>query len=362
MQAPLAFDLPCSWAPLQSLTAAASRDSRTLGPSAILRGAKSPAASFALLRTRSRVARPKTSNRASVTAPGQAPFGSEAGSLEARDTCAESRGSRNLRSPPRAAPKDDAHASISRRASPILGPKPVSWRLLVTFPSTEAELLATRPPFGFHGRSCGGRQGTLESVCDSSDRSLSPRAPGSRELPPNDGSPKWLADARHAAWDIDDSSLEVRPPSASLPGRSLRQFASPTPSALRVSHPLSGLIPPWPRGSVSCHIRPWGFVTAFRAFPTQPAVTPLGARCSLAVPASLGSPRASSSWAFAPAVGYPYCLPLPALAATLARASPKVNLDISRTATPPKRCRSRRAAETASGVIAQRARRHADGS
>jgi hypothetical protein len=34
------------------------------------------------------------------------------------------------------------------------------------------------------------------------------------------------------------------------------RFASPTPSAPRVSHPLSGLIPPTPRGYVSSHFRP----------------------------------------------------------------------------------------------------------
>jgi hypothetical protein len=71
-----------------------------------------------------------------------------------------------------------------------------------------------------------------------------------------------------------------------------RWFASPAPSALRVSHPLSGLIAmisPGPCGSISRHIRPWGLVTAFRAFPARSAVTPLGARCSLAV--SAGSSR-----------------------------------------------------------------------
>jgi len=36
----------------------------------------------------------------------------------------------------------------------------------------------------------------------------------------------------------------------------IRWFASPTPSALRVFHPLSGLIPAHPRGCVSSHFRP----------------------------------------------------------------------------------------------------------
>jgi hypothetical protein len=53
-----------------------------------------------------------------------------------------------------------------------------------------------------------------------------------------------------------DSSHGVRFLSAFEPGRSLCRFASPAPSALRVSHPLSGLIPPGPGGFVSRHIRP----------------------------------------------------------------------------------------------------------
>jgi len=57
----------------------------------------------------------------------------------------------------------------------------------------------------------------------------------------------------------DDISLGVRLLSAFQPGRSLRRFASPTPSALGVSHSLSGLSPPGPRGFVSRHIRPQDF-------------------------------------------------------------------------------------------------------
>jgi hypothetical protein len=48
-------------------------------------------------------------------------------------------------------------------------------------------------------------------------------------------------------------------------------------STLRVSHPLSALLPAWPSGLVSCRWRPWGF--PFRAFPSQGAVPPLGGRC-----------------------------------------------------------------------------------
>jgi hypothetical protein len=60
--------------------------------------------------------------------------------------------------------------------------------------------------------------------------------------------------------EIDGASRGVRPLSAkSAQAVVTRRFASPTPSALRVSHPLSGLIPPGPGGFVSRHIRPQGF-------------------------------------------------------------------------------------------------------
>ena len=53
-----------------------------------------------------------------------------------------------------------------------------------------------------------------------------------------------------------DVSHGVRFLSAYDPRRSLCRFTSPTPSALGVSHSLSGLSPPGPRGFVSRHIRP----------------------------------------------------------------------------------------------------------
>jgi hypothetical protein len=45
---------------------------------------------------------------------------------------------------------------------------------------------------------------------------------------------------------------------------------------------------------------------ASRAFPTQPAVPPLGGRCSLAVSANSSLSRASSGSAFVPALGDPF--------------------------------------------------------
>jgi len=54
-----------------------------------------------------------------------------------------------------------------------------------------------------------------------------------------------------------DASHGVRCLSAeSAPGIVACRFTSPTPSALGVSHPLSGLILPSPRGFVSRHIHP----------------------------------------------------------------------------------------------------------
>jgi hypothetical protein len=96
------------------------------------------------------------------------------------------------------------------------------------------------------------RFGGTELTC----RSGSNRALRSRKLPPTPKPPKRFSGARHAAWEFDDNSHGVRVLPAFEPRRSLCWFTSPAPSALRVSHPLSGLIPPGPRGFVSRHIRP----------------------------------------------------------------------------------------------------------
>jgi hypothetical protein len=121
------------------------------------------------------------------------------------------------------------------------------------------------------------------------------------------------------------------------PRRSLCRFASPAPSALRVSHPLSGLIPPGPRGSVSRHFRPWGLLTAFRAFPTRPAVAPLDARCSLAVSAGFRPCRASSTRASAPAFHRALLASLSPFAASVThRAARTACLGISSVIEPPK--------------------------
>ena len=77
---------------------------------------------------------------------GQAPDGSEAERLKARDACAESDRSRSLCSILHTIPKDGVHANISQRASPDPEPKPVRWCILEAVPSAEAELSATKPP------------------------------------------------------------------------------------------------------------------------------------------------------------------------------------------------------------------------
>jgi len=56
--------------------------------------------------------------------------------------------------------------------------------------------------------------------------------------------------------DNNGSSPGVRSLATFELGRSLCCFTKPTPSVHRVSHPLNGLIPPGPCGSISCHTRP----------------------------------------------------------------------------------------------------------
>ena len=65
--------------------------------------------------------------------------------------------------------------------------------------------------------------------------------------------------AQDTQREFEDISLGVRILSTFEPRRSLYRFTSPAPSALGVSHSLSGLSPPGPRGFVSRHIRPQDF-------------------------------------------------------------------------------------------------------
>jgi hypothetical protein len=185
------------------------------------------------------------------------------------------------------------------------------------------------------------RRGTFGAPsCWPPRRSGVVRGPFSRKPPPTFAPhlSTWFAGARRAVWDMDDSSLGVRSPSASrVRAIVVYRFASPIPSALRVFHPRSGLIPPGPRGSVSRHFRPWGLVMAYRAFPTQPAVAPLDARCSLAVSASFGFQRAlaSSTSASAPAFRCPSRPIAPRSPPRLLTAQPCQPATASARASPP---------------------------
>jgi len=118
---------------------------------------------------------------------------------------------------------------------------------------------ASKPPRLRRSASRATLEGTIgEGMNGRTRRSGSSRAPSPGGcLPPvirRSGSR-----AQDTQREFDDNSHGVRILSAYEPGRSLRRFTSPAPSALRVSHPLSGLSPPGPRGFVSRHIRPQDF-------------------------------------------------------------------------------------------------------
>jgi hypothetical protein len=146
--------------------------------------------------------------------------------------------------------------SSSQRASLEPEPKRGNERFLGALTSAEAEISTPKLPF---------RRLTAEAVnalwgssgnrvfVPSPKRRSSHRPPEGC-LPP--ASHRGGTQAQDTQRESDDVSLGVRLLSAYEPGRSLCRFTSPTPSALRVSHSLSGLSPPGPRGFVSRHIRP----------------------------------------------------------------------------------------------------------
>ena len=90
---------------------------------------------------------------------------------------------------------------------------------------------------------------------DSTCRSRLLRAPSPEGCLPPTGH-RSGPQAQDTQREISDVSHGVRFLSTYEPRRSLCRFTSPTPSAHRVSHPLSVLSPPGPRGFVSRHIRP----------------------------------------------------------------------------------------------------------
>jgi hypothetical protein len=80
-----------------------------------------------------------------------------------------------------------------------------------------------------------------------------------------------------AAVELSDTSHGVRCLSTKSARGSLCRITTPTPSARRVSHPLSGFIPSKPRGFVSRHIRPQasGLQSFFRAISRDTSRRPL---------------------------------------------------------------------------------------
>jgi hypothetical protein len=86
--------------------------------------------------------------------------------------------------------------------------------------------------------------------------------------------PSGLATAARAAPLMGSLAPSAPEVPAEQPSRSLPHSVR---CALRVSHPLSALLPARPSGLVSCRKRPWGF--PFRAFSSRGAVPPFGGRC-----------------------------------------------------------------------------------
>jgi hypothetical protein len=140
-------------------------------------------------------------------------------------------------------------------------------------------------------------------------------AAASRELP-NEPNVRWFCGAKvtsrfESRWEFDDNSRGVRFLPASTT-RAIVVLVCLTSTVHSQGFSPSQRFDP-ARALWLCFAPhpPIGFVVAFRAFPSRSAVTPLGARCSLAVAAGLGSARASSSSAFPPAFECPSRLFVP---------------------------------------------------
>jgi hypothetical protein len=201
-------------------------------------------------RTRGRAFRAPVTLRAS-------PIGGRAGMLEAVVACAVPFGGRSRRSSLCAVTSDGAarehgrnelHRDPSRSAGAVL-PRHLE-RGRSRFLGAEATLLGPRY------RSSEYPRGFLRGgMCDSTRRSGFARSssPGGCLPPTSHRGGSRAQDTQRGSSDV---SHGVRLLSAYEPRRSLCRFASPAPSALRVSHSLSGLSPPGPRGFVSRHIRP----------------------------------------------------------------------------------------------------------
>jgi hypothetical protein len=178
--------------------------------------------------------------------------------LEASSASAVSDSGRSLGSTPCAATSDSTtrkHHSL--RGSPEPEPKLGNGCFLGALTAAEAEVAATKLPFRNHAaEAVCALEGTLGlRGSDPAHRSGSfhNRRPESCLPPTGHRSGQQAQDTQQESNDV---SHGVRFLPAYEPRRSLCRFTSPTPSALGVSHSLSGLSPPGPRGFVSRHIRP----------------------------------------------------------------------------------------------------------
>jgi hypothetical protein len=256
MRASWAFGLPCPWAPLQSVTTAASRRIRArVARRASLRG---KATFFALCeccvsglgsRARGPVCRGFVVGRAS-------PVGVDAGVLEAGASavcrCSAEAGDRHCTQPRVAV----CPRTGSRRASPDPGPRHGDGCSFEVTGATEVAHAATKVPVGgSRPKQCASARAPRDWGGERCHRggTFHVLGPEGCLLPPGHRGGTGAQDTQR---EFDDVSHGVCFLSAYEPRRSLCRFASPTPSALRVSHSLSGLSPPGPGGFVSRHIRP----------------------------------------------------------------------------------------------------------
>jgi hypothetical protein len=85
---------------------------------------------------------------------------------------------------------------------------------------------------------------------------------------------RWAPEQRATTPSMGFGASRRNQPRGSL----ARRLTSPAPSAPRVSHPLSGLIPSGPRGFVSRHIRPQAFgLQSFSRSTSPPRLSARGA-------------------------------------------------------------------------------------
>jgi hypothetical protein len=221
-------------------------------------GAKPPFRSGRRTAQPVRLTRPKACSPSLRRQAGQTPSDSEAGMLEAFNASAVSNFSRSFGATPCAATSDSTtrkHRSL--RASPEPEPKLGNGRFLEALTAAEAEVAATKLPFRNHTAEA---ECALEGTLGLRGSDPAHRSGSSRNRRPESCLPPASHRSESQAQDTQQESNDVshgaRFLSAYEPRRSLRRFTSPTPSALGVSHSLSGLSPPGPRGFVSRHIRP----------------------------------------------------------------------------------------------------------